>query len=185
MTMIFTVTLGDDVSNETKSKIADIVISLQVSEDHIQLTHDEAIAQLDDYCSRPGTMLISGHIDDELVATTFILKATHSRSVKNNGVLKSILDSEGISNIDEIFISAEIYVIPQQRGNGYGSAIMSKAREVALENKYTHHMRMVYKNDTILNFLNHNRPLSDTTIKLKINDFMGGDIILESLSDAT
>ena len=183
--MIFTVTLGDDVSNETKSKIADMVILLQVPEDHIQLTHDEAIAQLDDYCSRPGTILVSGHIDDELVATTFILKATHSRSVKNNGVLKSILNREGIISVDEIFISAETYVIPEQRGNGYGSAIMSKVREVALENDYTYHMRMVAKNDTILSFHDHIRPLSDTTIKLKVNDFMGGDIILESLKDAT
>ena len=59
---------GQDVSEETKSALADIVISLQTPEDHMQVTKEESLAELNDFCSRLGSFLITGYIEDELIS---------------------------------------------------------------------------------------------------------------------
>jgi len=181
MTLVLKTESGADVSEETKSAITDIIISLQTPEDYMQTTRDEALAELNDFCSRPGSFLITGYIEDELISSTFVLNASYSRSVKNNGVLKAVLEQEGVLDTDLIYLPAIIYVKSEHRGNGYGLATEAKSREVALSNGYTHCMRMVYKTADILSFYDHNYPVSETIKKLKVNDFMGRDIILETL----
>ena len=180
MTLVLKVEKGQDVSEETKSAITDIVIALQTPEDYMQTTQEESLVELNDFCSRPGSFLITGYIDDELISSTFILSARYSRSVKNNGVLKSILEEEGM-DIGSVYLPAMIYVKPEHRGNGYGFTTEAKSREIAIENGYTHCMRMVAKTDEILSFYDHNYPVSETIKKLKVHDFMGKDIILETL----
>ena len=172
---------GQDVSEETKSALADIVISLQTPEDHMQVTKEESLVELNDFCSRLGSFLITGYIEDELISSTFILSAVYSRSVKNNGVLKSLLRNED-ADLSGVYLPAMIYVKPEHRGNGYGFTTEAKSREVAIENEYTHCMRMVAKTDEILSFYDHNYPVGENIKDLKITDFLGGKIILEKIA---
>lgn len=181
MSLVLNAQSGADVSEEIKSTIADIVITLQTSEDYMQSTREEVLAELTDFCSRPGSFLITGYVEDELISSTFVLNASYSRSVKNNGVLKAVLEQEGVTDTNLVYLPAMIYVKPEHRGNGYGFATELKSREVALSNGYTYCMRMVAKTADILSFYDHNYPVSETIKKLKVNDFMGKDIILETL----
>jgi GNAT superfamily N-acetyltransferase len=181
MTLVLKTEIGTDVSEETKSALADIVIALQTPEDYMQSTREEVLAELTDFCNRPGSFLITGYIEDELISSTFVLNASYSRSVKNNGVLKAVLEQEGVTDTNLVYLPAMIYVKSEHRGNGHGFATEAKSREVALSNGYTHCMRMVYKTADIISFYDHNYPLSETIKQLKVNDFMGKDIILETL----
>ena len=181
MTLVLKVEKGQDVSEETKSAITDTVIALQTPEDHMQVTKEESLAELTDFCSRPGSFLITGYIEEELISSIFILSAVHSRSVKNNGVLKTLLKNEDV-DIGSVYLPAMIYVKPEHRGNGYGFTTEAKSREIAIENEYTHCMRMVAKTDEILSFYDHNYPVGENIKDLKITDFLGGKIILEKIA---
>lgn len=135
------------------------------------------IYDLQTYRVRERSAALYGYIDDQLVATAFVLNLTTSRFIqgpKNQEILNYL--NEKNLTLDECYITGNFFVHLDHRGKNLGRIIKDRSHLVAKDLGYTHILRFGYFNSNLKSYIDYNYPTDETNINRNLTCHNGYEV---------